>query len=410
MVLTDRITGGPSAYSKIGFETCTRLAKLGHDVAHIPMGMANKMGKYAFGSKDGKVLLYPSGNDIFAEDVAVEHYRDFKADMLVTIKEPWVFRHIFRHAINFVPMAIIDHSPVSSAITARLQTAFKVIAVSRFGQLELRNKHIESTYIPHGVRCDVYKQLEDKAKCKELFYLDPDAFVVGVVAMNRVRKRIPRMLRGFKRFVELNPDVKIQMMLWTNIQPTNPQDTVVGVSDSGVNLLPEIVDLELNEIVHWPKWDDIEKIGGLPEWDPQGGWDMVKLYNAMDAHFLCSGGEAVGLPYLESAACGVYSVGTDYAGATEHIGPGITVPYSDYEINNTPGVRYVMADIDKMAEGLTKILNGNSEKMARKARRFAERFDWPNIISHYWKPFLDKCREDLYPLVTKDGIKSWRDN
>lgn len=405
MFLGDRITGGTSAYSKIGFETCSRLAELGHDVAHIPMGMANKMGKYGF----GKVLLYPSGNDAFGEDVAAAHYFDYKADMLVTLKEPWVFNHIFRQAMNIVPMAVIDHSPVSAAIITRLAAAFKVIAISRFGQLQLRQNNMDSTFIPHGVRCDLYKPLEDKAKCKELFYLDPDAFVVGVVAMNRVRKMIPRMLQGFKRFVELNPDVKIQMMLWTPIQPTIPAETAVrGVSDVGVNLLPEIMRLKLSEIVQWPQWSEIERIGGLPEWDPEGGWDMVKLYNSFDVNLLCSGGEGAGLPYIESAACGIYSVGTDYAGASEYIGSGIAVPYSDYVINNTPGVRYALADIDKMAQALTKILNGNPEKMAKKACRFAERFDWKSIVLNYWNPFLEECQQELYPLITSSGVKSWR--
>ncbi|MBU1082586.1 MAG: hypothetical protein KKB59_19020, partial [Spirochaetes bacterium] len=147
LFMGDRITGGNSAYSKIGFETCTRLADMGHDVAHIPMGRANQMGKYGF----SKVLLYTSGNDPFAEDVALNHYLDFNADLICSIKEPWVFNRIFRYSMNFVPMAIIDHSPVSSAITARLGTAFKVIAVSRFGQLELKRVGVDSEYIPHGV-------------------------------------------------------------------------------------------------------------------------------------------------------------------------------------------------------------------------------------------------------------------
>jgi len=402
----DKIVSGTSAYTKVGYETCTRLAKMGHNIAHIPMGRANQMGKYGFGN----VLIYPSGNDAFGEDASLQHYHDFNADMLVTIKEPWCFSHIFRYCMNFVPMAIIDHEPVSSAIIARLTTAYKIIAISRFGQLELKKHNMDSEYIPHGVRTDLYKKLPDKAEYKKLFGLDPDAFVVLLIARNQVRKMIPRQLRGFKRFVELNPDVKIQMLLWTPIQPTSPVDSVLGVSDVGVNLLPEIMQLGLNENLVWPKWADVEKIGGLPESDPQGMWDMVRLYNCADAHVLCSGGEGAGLPYLEASACEVPTMGTDYAGAPEYIGPGQAIPYSDYAVNNTPGVRYVKVDIDKMAEGLTKILNGNPEKMGRKARRHAEQFDWNIIMDRYWKTFLEKCETELYPLVTSSGTKSWSVN
>jgi len=403
MFIGDRVLNGRSAYTKVGYETCTRLAEIGHQVAHTPIGRVNNMGKQVFEN----IMIYPSGLDAFAEDVAVQNYHDFQADMLISIKEPWVFNHIFQQAINCVPFAVIDHSPVSVAITARIRGAFKIIAISRHAQLELKKVGLDSFYIPHGVRCDVYKPL-DKAECRKRFYLDPEKFTVGIVAMNRARKLIPHMLRGYKRFIELNPDVETQMMLWTNVTPRTPPESVtVGVSDVGVNLVPELMRLKLTDVVQWPKWEDIEQIGGLPERDMTGGWDMVSLYNCFDVNFLCSGGEGAGLPYMESAACHVPSIGTDYAGAPEYVGPGITVPWNDYVIINTPGTRYVMADIDKMAEALTKIYNTNRKKLGRKARRFAERFDWPKIISSYWNPFLEECEELLKPCWKKGGLTKW---
>ena len=402
----DRIVGGNSAYSKLGYEIGTRLAKSGHQVAHTPIGRVNKMGKQSYNG----VLIYPSGDDYFSEDVALANYADFKADMLITIKDTWIWNHIFKLGLNFVPFAVIDHSPVSAAITSRLDTAYKIIAISRFGQSELRRKKIDSVYIPHAVRCDLYKPLstEQKAEARKLFGLPQDAFVIGLVAMNRARKLIPRMLRGFKRFRDLNPDINAHMFLWTNIQPRRPsEDVTLGVSDVGVNLIPEIIELGINEVVHWPSWGDVEKIGGLPEHDPLGNWDMNKLYGTFDVNFLCSGGEGAGLPYLEAAAVGVPSVGTNYAAAPEYIGPGLTVSWHDYIIFNTPGVRYALPDIDGMAEVLRKIYDGDREKMAKKCRKFAESYDWNLVMDTYWKPFLDKCAEELYPLLTRDGVKSW---
>jgi len=406
MFLGDRILGGTSAYSKLGYEICTRLVKSGHQVAHIPIGKVNRMGKQAY---EG-VLVYPSGDDYFGEDTALANYMDFKADMLITIKDTWVFNHVFKLGINFVPLAVIDHAPVSAAITSRLDTAFKIIAISRFGQIELRRRKIDSVYIPHAVRCDIYKPLspDQKTQARRLFGLPPDAFVIGCVAMNRARKMISRMLRGFKRFRDLNPDINAHMMLWTNIQPRRPaEDVTLGVSDVGVNLIPEIIDLGINEVVHWPDWDDVNKLGGLPECDPMGNWDMNKLYGTFDVNFLCSGGEGAGLTYLEANACGVPSVGTNYAAGPEYIGPGLTVSWHDYIIFNTPGVRYVLSDIDGMALALRKIYDGDKEKMAKKCRKFAEGYDWNKIMSDYWTPFLRQCSEELYPLITKEEAKSW---
>jgi glycosyltransferase involved in cell wall biosynthesis len=406
IVLSDRMYGGMSAYSKHSFEICTRFAALGHKVAHIPMGFANFMGKTVYKN----VLVYNSDAiDGFGETVAVPDYIEFKADMLITNKEPWVFQSIHRWAINFVPMAIIDHAPVSGQILSRLGTAFKVIAISRFGQRELKKAGFESVYIPLGVRTDIYRPF-DKAASKKAFFLSPDEFVVGIVAMNRSRKMIPQMLRGYKRFLEQNPDVKSHMMLWTNVLPSRPPtDTSQGVADVGVNLVTEIHELGLGDKVNWIKWDDVEKMGGLPEFDPTGSQDMVRLYNSFDVNLLCSGGEGAGLPYLEANACGVPSLYTNYAAAPEYAGPsGIPVNAENYVIINTPGTRYYLADIDGIAEALRKVYDADREKLAKRCRAFAEKMSWGKVMEDYWVPFLSECQEELYPKISKTGTSSWR--
>jgi len=368
------------------------------------MNRANRMGKQVFED----VLVYPSGDQPFGEDVAIRHYLDFNADMLITIKEPWCFFHIHKMAVNLVPMAIIDHSPVSQMITTRLQTAFKVIAISHHAQRELKNNNIESTYIPHGVNTSVYRDLNRKAECRKMFFLDPDEFIVGIVAMNRSRKLISRMLQGYKRFLELNPDVKSRLMLWTNIEPVKFDEAPAGVADVGVYLLPEIMRLGLGNAVQWTDKEVIRQ--GIPEWageDYISGWDMVKLYNCFDVLLLCSGGEGFGLPLIEAQAVGCPVITTDYAAAPEQVGVGLTVPWNDYVILNTPGTRYALADIDKMADALTKIMNANREKLAKRARIFAQSYDWKVILDRYWKPFLEECERDLYPKLDRGGISSW---
>jgi len=406
LILGDRLWG-KSAYSKVVYNLATRLLKEGHRVAHIPMTRSLKGGPF----NQSGVLTYSSGQDPFAQDVAVEHYLNFKADMLITVKEPWVFNTLHLEALNFVPMAIIDHAPVSASITSRLHTAFKVIAVSRFGQNELKKKQIESTYIPHGVS-EVYRPLNEAQRmaCRKMFALDPEEFVVGIVAMNRSRKLIARQILGYKRFLELNPDVKSHMFLWTDVQPTRAMDEPsVGISDVGVSLLPEIMELGMGDAIKWPDRKNVAD--GIPEWDGENfidGWDMVKLFNSFDVNMLCSGGEGAGLPYIEAAACGVPSIGTDYAGAPEYIGPGLTVPAKEYVILNAPGTRYALPSIDGMAEALTKLMNTDREKLARKLRAHAERYSWDRILDQYVSKFLEECELELYPKITKEGITSWR--
>ena len=398
---------GKSAYSKVVYNLATRLLKEGHDVAHIPMTRSLKGGPF----NQSGVLTYSSGQNPFAEDVSVEHYIHFNADMLITVKEPWVFNTLHKEAINFVPMAIIDHSPVSASITSRLHTAFKVIAVSRFGQSELKKNKIESTYIPHGVS-EVYRPLSEvrRIACREMFSIDPDEFIVGIVAMNRSRKLISRQILGYKRFLELNPDVKSHLFLWTDLQPTRRYDEPsTGISDVGVSLLPEIMELGMGEDILWPDRKNVAD--GIPEWAGDNyidGWDMVKLYNAFDVNMLCTGGEGAGLPYIEAAACGVPSICTDYAGAPEYVGRGLAVPAKEYVVLNAPGTRYYLPDIDGMAEALMKLYNTDREKLAGKLTSHAEKYSWENVVKRYVNPFLEECEEELYPLYSSTGVKSWR--
>lgn len=403
---SDKIVGGTSGYSRVTFEVCTRLAKMGYSVAHVPMGRAQRMGKW---NSQG-VLIYPSGQDPFNEDVILDHYVDWKADMLIVLKDIWVLQHTHRLALNFVPYVVVDHSPVSPLITSRLQTAFKVITPSRHGQRELRQAGIESTYVPHGVDTKVFRPLEDKAKCKRMWFIkDPDDFTVLIVARNQVRKMIPRMLRAYKRFLELNPDVKSHLLLWTDVQPLSRQSyegaVGMGVADVGQNLLQEIMNLGLGEVVLWPDAKLVRE--GLPDWAGEEGHDMVKLYNCADVLLNTTGGEGFSLPMLEAQSVGCPVITTEYASAPEICGAGLTVPPSDYAILNTPGTRYALADIDKTAEALTKIMNADREKLSRRARAFAERFDWSRVMEQYWKPFLEECRTELFPKISEKGVEAW---
>lgn len=404
IVLSDRMYGGASAYSKHTFEICTRLAQLGHKMAHIPMGYANLMGRTVY--RD--VLVYNSdeGND-FGENAAEENYVDFRADLLITNKEPWVFSRIQNLALNFCPIVPIDHSPVSGQIVNRLTHSFRNITISRFGQRELKKKGVDSVYIPLGVRTDIFKPLP-KTECRKSWGLEPDEFVVGIVAMNRARKMIPQQIRGFKRFMEQNPDIKTKLFLWTDVLPSRHADKITGVADVGVHLLPEIYDLGLGEHVNWVKWDDVEKIGGIPDLDPTGKWDMVRLYNSFDVLLGCTGGEGAGQPYLEANACGVPSLYTNYAAAPEYAGPtGIPVNAENYVIIATPGIRYYLADVDGIADALRKVYDADREKLAVRCRKYAEKNSWEHVINDYWVPFLRDCEADLYPRITKEGVSSW---
>ncbi len=405
LFLTDRIWGR-SAYSKVLKSISSRLVK-NHDVSAVPMGLALKGIPFMSPHTVMGVNVYGSGNDPFGEDVAPEYYDKLNADMLITIKEPWNFNTIPNLALNYVPMAIIDHTPLSPHLLSRVTSGFKVIAVSRFGQRELKANKVDSSYIPHGVE-DHYECLWDKKdECAKTWFLDPDAFKIGIVAMNRARKMLPRMFRAIRVFMDANPDIKVQVMFWGSISGIAMDYKPHGVGDTGASLIQEIVSLDLAETIQWPDENAINE--GIPERLPSLGWDMVSLYNSFDVLLHITGGEGFGLPLIEAQRCGVPVITTDYAAGPENVGIGLTVPYHDYVVINSVGTRYALADIDATADALAKIANADKDKLARKGVRFTERYRWDNIMEKHFNPFLEECEADLYPFMSTKGLKTWRD-
>lgn len=407
MVIGDRLWG-TSAYSKVVETMCQGLVKLGCEVAHTPIGRSMRGAKMGYGD----VLIYPSGNNPWSDDVAVPNYVDFNADLLITVKENWLFEEVLKYAISWSPYCVIDHSPVSYNITSRLHTCFKPIAISRFGQRELEQKGIKnSVFIPHDVDTKVFRPLGKKKECKKLFGLPEDDFTVGMIQMNRLRKMIPHQLRGYKLFIERNPDIKSHLWFWGSVYPQNMDESDVpspGIVDSGTMLLPEIMELGLDHNVIYPGIDLISM--GLPEWsgeDYLNGLDMVKMMNACDVHLLATGGEGFGRTLIESQACGVGCVGTNYTAIPENIGAGYLVSPKDYFTVGTLGARYAIPSEDDIAEQLTKMYNTDREKMGRRARMFAEKYDTATVLEKYWKPFIQNASVELKPKITSKGVESW---
>jgi len=121
------------------------------------------------------------------------------------------------------------------------------------------------------------------------FGLEPDDYIIGIVAMNRSRKMIPQMMKGYKRFLEMNPDIKnAHLFLWTNVYPTRgATQPIMGVADVGVNLLNEMHNLGIAAGPNDARWMDpngfskLMRLGGLKDWDPNPEEpSLVRLYNS----------------------------------------------------------------------------------------------------------------------------------
>jgi len=395
----------PTGYSKAALWITRMLESDGHVVGHIPSLHSLRYSNptipltYPYVTREGekaiirRIPVFSSSlSDEWGENVVwgpeEYYYRDFDADMVVTAKDTWAFNRLPEAPVNWVPMTFEYHEPLSPHVSGRLKFAFQVIAVSHFGVRVLRKAGIPSNYIPLGVDVELYKPLPDRKAAKRVFHIPGDHWTAGIVAMNRNRKMIPRLLRCCVRFRENNPDVKFAVLLWTDVRP----------NDQGTDLNQKIRDYGMEGYVYSPEPKLYNT--GLPE------ERMPELYNAMDV-LLCGSAEGYWMPGAEGGSCGTPAVVAECGAAGEVVGAGYQARVSDWEVWNPIGVDLPLVDIDDFAVKMERLFNQDEGKLRERARRYALRFDWRTVYDKYWRGFLDKCELLVKPKVTNKGLEHW---
>jgi len=383
MIYTDLmvIKTKPSGYSKVAMNLAQRIRDK-HQVAHTPMLRSNRMGLFVYQN----LLVYPSGDEEFGEDVIEKNCLHFNADAVLTLKDLYVFGKLFQMPLEVIPYVPVDGTPIGAGVVNRLRYAFRVLSMSEFGEKELNKIGIKNTLIHHGVG-EEYKRFEDRQACRRRFHIKPEEFVIGFVGLNTERKNVSKVLEIIKEARDMNPDVDVKGFLWTNV-------------DKEVPLRGEIIELALNEHVHWPNPDMYDH--GLPE------ENMVELYNCFDLS-ITVGNEGFWLPGAESLACGVPLIVPDYAAAADRVGPGCgyKVKITEYTRNNPVAIRQPLVDVSDAARKITRIINGDRENYAKRCIKEAEKYRWPKLIEEKWNPFLDSCEEELRPLIKEGKVQKW---
>ena len=349
-----------SPWAPTGFGTNTRnvssiLTTEGHHVGYAgcqnpthspyespwPLGQTEKMVRW-----ENLPILHP-GQEKFGEKSFVQWCHQFKPDVVLTHLDFQMFQHIaniknpqtanvplrndkgrllnikerkqlvanlFKQVQKGPPWrwaAVIpfDGQPCIPHWQVLLDQIDYKICMSRYGQLvaEEEFEGCEDTiYMPHGVDTNFFKPtLNPNYGDKPLReIIGDDVFVVGTVARNQHRKNIPRLIKGYKEFIDRNKLTPKQTRLilhmdWNDAMGWRLPDFSIpyGLEDYLVPSLMGVLDA-----------------GEAP--DDSG---MVHLYNCMDAFVLPTAGEGFGIPTLEAMSCGVPVAVTNYTTAWELI-------------------------------------------------------------------------------------------
>lgn len=293
VILVSNAGWAPSGYGTQIASLIPRLKDAGHDVAVSAF----------FGLQGGQIEWrgikhYPCGLQAYGNDVIPLHFRDFKADIAITLIDVWVLRPDIHKLIRFVPWTPIDHQPVPGPVLERLRNAWAILSYSKFAMRELEKVGLKSHYIPHGVEVDTFKPLPDRAVLRAKFGIKEDAFVVGMVAANQ--SGLPSR-KGYERIMPAIANLRRQgrddLYLYIHTNPTRDM--------KGVPLLEMAKVFGVDDCTYFPRPDTF-LMGGIPR------EELAELYNCFDILAMPSTAEGFGLPQLEAEACGIPTIATDF--------------------------------------------------------------------------------------------------
>lgn len=339
-----------------------------------------------YGLEGGKLFLdgvlhYPKINHVYGSDAMVLHGKDFNADVTFTQQDIWVLHpDDLAHTSRWIPIVPIDHNPVPKVILERLRQAYRIVTYSKFGQKQLQDNGLMSTYIPLTVDTDIFKPMDKKQRQKDAG-LPEGVYMVGIVAANKdnpPRKSFQEALDAFKLFLEKEP--KAMMYIHTNPEfpggfPIHEYAKFIGIEDKV--LFPDPYQMNFNT--------SKEK--------------MALIYNTFDILLLPSVSEGFGIPAIEAQACGVPVVVNDWTSMPEMVKPGLTGEVCKVDNKKFSFMQSYTATplTSSIVECMVKIHAGDREKMATEARKWiVENYDTKTVFAQKWVPFLDKIEKEVY--------------
>jgi len=361
------------------------------------------------------VLHYPKLFTGLGEDAAelIIKSSDWNPDVMITFFDIWIgeqpsliadrnwFAQISDRWIPWVPQ---DHDPCPWAIANQAKQAFKVVSMSEFGKRTLEDKGVDSTHIPVGVNTEIFKPapyrheedirwlIEHTLPLNEEKKLawNTDSFVIGINAAPKdpVRKGFHEMFTAFKIFLDQNPDAKKDARIHLHSYNRFPGGWPMDFTANRVGVL---------EYIRWTHPYNLF-VAYAEE-------HLARMYNAWKVNFGLSRREGFGIVFIETAATGIPSIGTDFTSITELVdGHGWLIPSEggdDFNIGKelTPLQSYgAKPDLYKAADALEDAYNNPEklESLGKKSRAFSLDYDW-DIVGKMWIDFLDGVREELKP-------------
>lgn len=363
----------PSGYGKQTMHLARILRKLGHEVA-----ISSFCGLTGAPIEWEGCMVLPGGQYEYGVDVLIPNMEHVQPDLTIALMDVWKLGPL-AEALTGHQMAAwvpVDCSPLSRLDNDFLnRSGVRPIAMSRFGEQQLRQAGHDPLYAPHVVDRSVFKPPteEERAKWRTAMGV-ADNFVIGICAANNdaTRKGFPEQFAAFAHFHRKYP----QALLWVHS---------IAQAARGLDLPRLAAEMGIpTEAIRFT--DPYAQVSGVFDDTLLADW-----YGVLDVLSACSYAEAFGVPLIEAQACGTPVITTRGSAMTENGKPGYYVA-GDRFWNHVHGAWWDRPRIEAITRAYEKAYVAPGPRRVR-AAEFAEPFDVhaESTRSHWEKIVGEMC-------------------
>lgn len=395
-------SNAPQVQTGYGIQTALlalRLKAAGHEVAVS----ANAGQEFTVGMWNG-IPVYPRGYAEGSSDTIVanaEHWfkGDKKAGWIITLLDVFVIDNPRLHEWQVAAWVPVDHSPVPPRVAGFLaETGARPIAMSKFGEDELRLLGFDPMYVPLAFDPNIYKPTETIDRNGRTFTgrelmggIDDDKFVVMMNFQNKAlayydRKGVATAFFAFGTFAAQHPDA----VLYLNTDRTGR----LG------GTFPDLMALATAAAIppHQIQFVDQYAYGSLgitPEM-------LAATYTAADVLLAPSMGEGFCVPLIEAQACGTPVIVSNFSSQPELVGAGWLVGgQRAFNIGQNSRI-FTPYEFDVVArlEAAYEARHNPTEhaELTESAIAFAAQYEADRVFSEHWQPVLDELTYRPPPL------------
>jgi len=370
-----------SAYAKVSKYLIPLMINDGFDVIQLPTpGLVQ--GHLNIGWK-----ILPTYRSV--EDIAYWFYK-YDCDVAIILKDPYGVQGVKNLAIFYVGYFPLSEEPPPIEWLEEADFAIEVWLPSRWSVEQVVSAGLSRDkvfYVPHGVNTTIFKPLPNRDEVKYKLKLHDVDVVIGIVAVNRLRKVLPWQIEGVKIFAENNRDLKVVLYLHTSLEPD-------GIIHGGWLIQSLIKNMKLSEVLYDVRITDPNMyIHGFTE------EEMAMLYNVFDVLLNCST-EGFGMTVLEaqSSGCPVITLNHGACPEINFLNLNVKVQSKLYTVR---GSWWGIPDPYDIADKISKAISFNREKISKLLHEKAKEFDWINIYEKYLRYRLYEIMTKVTPIIVK---------